>query len=587
MIGPPFHRNNLDRSVSPYLRQHAGDPIHWQEWSAGALEEARRSNRHILVSIGYSTCHWCHVMAGEAFADREVARYLNDHFVAIKVDREQRPDIDHHFMAFIAATRGGGGWPLNVFLTPQGEPIAAFTYIPLRERFGTPSLPDLLRAVRRQTRGVPFRGPETPADDAWPLPQVVAALLSGHDAVHGGFGSGPKFPPHCSLLLLLSHYDRYRDPRVEGLLAKTLAAMAERGLHDHLQGGFFRYCVDAAWTIPHFEKMLYDQAMMLWVYSWGLAVLKREEYREVIAGLLRCLEETFRRGGLYISAHDADTHHREGATYTWTLAELERLLEPPELERLRRAYDIREAGNFEEANHLVRLPGAAPAGVEEKLLRLRRQRTQPFADHKIITSWNALAGVGLVMAWRATGDAALRERARGVLDGLLQLHRRPDGGIAHSSLDGVVQAQGFLEDAAALLLLATCLHEERDGRAELLRELRPIVLRFRGDGWNEAAENDFRPVAATGFDHPIPSSAALAEMALLRTALLLGEEPPPVAAGAPGREFGALAAFIADGHWHIVHAPRLIAWSELPLNAVQVPGTELVDCFEGACRRRP
>lgn len=577
-------KNNLGKSSSPYLRQHADNPIHWQEWSSEIIELADKLNKHILVSIGYSTCHWCHVMASEAFSDLEIAQYLNENFISVKVDREQRPDIDQHFMMFINKTTGGGGWPLNVFLSPKGDPITAFTYIPIQRKFGMPSMIEILKAVRTNSTGVRFEGIESAnVSSGMTLDLIVSTLEKGYDQLNGGFGNDHKFPPHCTLLFLISYYERYKNPRVKAIIENTLQNMMIRGLHDHLQGGFFRYCVDSQWTIPHFEKMLYDQAMMLWVYSWAYTVFKKEEYKEVIDGIEKCLDETFLDDGLYISAHDADTEHHEGKTYLWTLKELRNALDPDEFLLFTNNYNITESGNFEKANHLIRrIPGKRGI-LEKKLLMIRKKRVQPFADKKIITSWNALTAIGFVMAWRATGNELLLDKAVNVLEKLIQKHFNGTT-IAHSSLDGLIQNHGFLEDASALLLLATYIHEEKRDRKDLLYSLKEIVLSFRKDKWIENKNNDFTAVAASDFDHPAPSSTSLAEMAILRTSILMNEKFSSINYKTPfSNDFYNLSAFISEGHWHLIHTPEKLPWNKLSLNSIQVFLKEFSDCYEEKC----
>ena len=311
-----FNRNNLAKSSSPYLQQHKNNPIWWQEWSEEMLEYAKRENKLLLVSIGYSTCHWCHVMAQEAFSDREIADYLNNHFVSIKVDREQRPDIDQYCMHYIMQTQGQGGWPLNVFMTPDKQPVYALTYASTQPKHGMPGFITILKAIKvglTQEHSHDFT-PGYEKGEEIPQQKLTAAIEQNFDREFGGFGHGMKFPPHCTLLYLL--YAEEEECAKE-IVQNTVDAMALGGLHDHLQGGFFRYCTDRDWTIPHFEKMLYDQAMHLWVYSAAYHRYKKSEYKAVAEKILQCLAETFEEDGLYYSAHDADTNHEEGLTHLW------------------------------------------------------------------------------------------------------------------------------------------------------------------------------------------------------------------------------------------------------------------------------
>lgn len=608
-----FKRNNLDKSLSPYLRQHSDNPIWWQEWTPESLAEASKTGKKILVSIGYSTCHWCHVMASEAFSDKEIADYLNENYISIKVDREQRPDIDQYFMAFLIRTSANGGWPLNAFLSSDAQPIAAFTYIPVQRRYGMPAMIEILRAVKQRGQGIEFSPAESRPDFRnHSFDQIISDIIAGSDTQSGGFGDGHKFPQCSTLLFLLSHYERYRQKKTGDVIKTTLKAMMTRGLHDHLQGGFFRYCVDEQWTIPHFEKMLYDQAMLLWTYSWAYSVFKINDYLDVIDGILQCLDETFLEDGLFISAHDADTHHQEGETYLWSWDELETVLTAIELQELQQRYFMSREGNFEGKIHLVGRNYFKRSGLEEKLLSLRRQKPQPFADRKIITSWNALAGVGLIMAYRATGKDTLLDKATTVFTRLINHHLVNDK-LAHSSLNGTLQEQEFLEDAASLLLLATYIEEERaaineqpEGSGAVktvlnnatkepgppsglyvknIESLKGKVECFRdSDSWIQSNNPDFMKVSADEFDHPAPASSSLAEMALLRCRLLSGEEDSIKKMNPQnGREFFNIASFIADGHWHMIHTPHKIDWNEISINSIQIRAEIYSDCFEGKC----
>lgn len=522
-----FGRNNLDRGASPYLQQHRDNPINWQEWREEVLEYAREEGRFIFLSVGYSTCHWCHAMAGETFEDRETADYLNKYFVSIKVDREQRPDIDGYFMDFMVRTRGHGGWPLNVILKPDLSPIYAFTYAPVKRKYGTPGLLDILRKVREIGGDLEYieEEPEESGEERVSLDYIMEVFTSYFDYAHGGFGDQEKFPPHSSLLFLLTYHEMTGDEGVLPLIEKTLAGITRGGLQDHLQGGFFRYCVDREWRIPHFEKMLYDQALLLWVLSDAYRILGNEEYLLAADGIIEALEETFQEGKLYHTALDADTSHREGGTYLWTLEELRGLLSPEELEMLSEVYEIEPGGNFQGRIHLIRKSHDTVRQIERRLLEARRKRGQPFVDKKILTSWNAMTGIGYLMHWRATGNKVSCHRAREIAEELLANHYR-DGRLLSSSLEGAAQEGEFLRDYAWMLLLITHLQEEEGGYMELMRELKERVESFREEKWIESRNPDFYQVEARPYDLGIPSSISAAELALVRCAVLSGEEPP-------------------------------------------------------------
>jgi len=583
-----FSKNNLAKASSTYLQQHSHNPVWWQEWNEQTLNYARDQNRPLFVSVGYATCHWCHVMAAEAFNDRDIAEYLNRNFICIKVDREQRPDIDSFLMSFLVETQGSGGWPLNVFVTPDIRPFLAVTYLPAKQQQGLPSFVEVCRLAKdafEEHRGkIPTFHAEPNADIEYAESDVAGAILAVADQENSGFGSAPKFPPHSTLLFLLSFYDRRRDLAAARVIESTLDAMMLRGLHDHLQGGFFRYCVDAHWTIPHFEKMLYDQAMLLWVYSSAYKALGKQEYGVVCERIVKCLGETFMSGeGLFYSAHDADTSHHEGGTYLWDTDELRLLLSQKEFSEFESVYDVSTAGNFTGTNHLIKRKAEWLPEIEEKLLNVRRIRPQPFTDRKIVTSWNCLAGIGLIMAYRSLGDQKLLAMSANLFDRLIEKHYLK-GKLCHSSLGGKRQEAEFLQDYAALLLFATYLHEEGYDREQIINEMAGKLNRFRKLGWIESSNEDFVEVSATAYDHPIPSSISMAEFALLRASVLLGRERPKIEYGtALESDFRNIAAFYAKGNWHEIGAEHKISWKYLPLNSIQRRTSKVMDCFGGKC----
>jgi len=468
-----FDRNNLDKALSPYLQQHKDNPIYWQEWSKEVLSYAEKQKKILFVSVGYATCHWCHVMAAEAFSDLEVADYLNENFVPIKVDREQRPDIDNYLMSFLVKTQGQGGWPLNAFLQPDLKPILAVTYVPLIPNYGMMPFIDLLKFVKNAYDKAGY----SPIKDISP-PNVkeeieeqdlIKSIKNNVDKTYGGFGHGMKFPPHNTLLFLLSYLEKTKDNDVKNVIEVTLHHMATKGLHDHLQGGFYRYCTDEDWTIPHFEKMLYDQAMLLWVYSIAYHILKKDEYKIIAEKIIKCLKETFEEDGMFYSAHDADTDHHEGLTYLWTDKELKEIL-GNDFNRFTEIYEISEYGNFEGKNHLIKKKNEYLKEIENKLLDIRKKRKQPFTDKKIITSWNALTGIGLLMASRYLENNEVKLKAKELFGRLLKKHYL-NGKLYHSSLGKDVQLNEFIEDYASVLLFATLLYQEDFEGKEIIEEL--------------------------------------------------------------------------------------------------------------------
>lgn len=603
-----WERNNLDSSSSPYLRQHAGNPIWWQEWTIETLARAAELNRPLLVSVGYATCHWCHVMAAEAFSDPETARYLNDHFVSIKIDREQRPDIDQFMMNFIQAQTGSGGWPLNVFLTPDLKPVHALTYAPPRTSGNRYSFLYIAEAViefmeQRGENIMPF----TPSEQEAPpveAGRLIRDLGEFFDSENGGFGTGQKFPPHSTLLFMLYHLAVDSEERkaklnpdgdrkgesdseavsINGMVTKTLDAMMMRGLNDHLQGGIFRYCVDREWTIPHFEKMLYDQAMSLWTYSLAHRVTGGVHYRTMAEKTAKSLNETFLHEGMYASAFNADTDHQEGATYLWSEDELATLLTADELVRFREVYEISSSGNFEGLNHLTRKNNDRIDDIEEKLLAARLKRSQPTRDDKILSGLNALTAVALIQAGRHLGRPELE--AEGVTLVWRLLGTFWDGSsLAHSLFDGVLQRQSFLSDAAAMLLAVTMLYENDPSWGGMMNTMADYVRSFRGDGkWIESDAEDFMKIYASWFDHPVPSAVSLAETALTRVALLTGTDVAPAVQRRPYQsDFYNINVLLTEDLFWLYTTEEPLRWDSIPVNSLQRHGTPESVCHNKTC----
>jgi hypothetical protein len=572
------------------------NPVWWQEWDRKLLDHAREKNRILFISVGYATCHWCHVMAREAFSDRRTAGYLNEHFLSIKVDKEQRPDIDRYLMSVVMAATGNGGWPLNAFLTPDLDPITALTYAPADPRPGMPSFLEILHKVKEvyDEKGLEIQGFDMPARAS--NSQTPNIFLEGllmdrfsavFDRVMGGIGAGAKFPPHSQLLFLLYYQSGGGDGTASDILGTTLDNMLLGGLHDHLQGGFFRYCVDRRWTIPHFEKMLYDQAYLLWIYSMAWRNTRKEGYLRCVRGIVKCLEETFEEDGLFISGHDADTAHSEGATYLWDMDELRKNLTGAEFERFADVYRISEKGNFDGRNHLIKAKDIPLEDIERKLLRIRKKRRQPFADRKKITSLNCAVGIGMIHAYRFAGEKRLLRKAVRLSD-ILERHHRKDGFYIHSSIDGIPQEQAFLEDTAWALLFMTYLQEDRGGYGPAMEDLCEKLLTFRtGEGkWVESRETDFISVPSEPLDHTTPSGVSAAVLALARAEILLGREPEnrdlrdPVTSS-----FYNIGALLSGGAFYVIHTPEKIEWAGLPVNVVQKKSSSRSVCYKGTCKQ--
>jgi uncharacterized protein YyaL (SSP411 family) len=440
--------NRLAGEKSPYLLQHAHNPVDWYPWGDAGFDRAQAANKPIFLSIGYSTCHWCHVMERESFTDETVAALLNAHFVSIKVDREERPDVDRAYMTFVQATVGQGGWPLNVFLTPDLKPFFGGTYFPPQPRHHLPGFPDLLRQIaglwqQRRTEIVhsaaDILGRLAEATVRPPQPGIVLdrALLdraadhcgAEYDPRHGGFGAAPKFPRPCLPAFLLEHAVRGGHPETVRKVLHTCERMAAGGIHDQLGGGFARYAVDAEWLVPHFEKMLYDNAQLAQLYLDAFAVSGDPGHaavaRDILDYVLR--DMTHPEGGFY-SAEDADSEGKEGKFYCWTRSEIETLLAPEERDLIVRCYGITERGNFVDHSDPDPLPGQNVLSVVDsdlsvadrsrfdaaraKLLAHRNRRVRPHLDDKILSSWNGLMLGAFARAAVVLGEPRYLEAAR-------------------------------------------------------------------------------------------------------------------------------------------------------------------------------
>lgn len=578
-----FKKNNLDKALSPYLQQHKDNPIHWQEWNSETLEHAKKEKKLIFLSIGYASCHWCHVQSSEAFSNKEVANFLNEHFISIKVDREQRPDIDQYFLNYCMQTQGQGGWPLNVFLTPEQTPFFATTYIPLYPKYGLPGFLELSHMIKagyekekEKIKEMSFQKEKMIEQDTVDITKIYQAF----DKEHGGFGN-PKFPPHATLLFLIHYAEKTKNKDVLEMIEKTLDTIGLRGLHDHLQGGFFRYCTDQEWTIPHFEKMLYDQALLLWSYSLAYKLFKKEAYKTTTEKIIQCLEESFEENSLYYSAHDADTEHEEGTTYLWTEEEIQESIGDGEWERFASIYETRT--NFEGKIHLLKKKFLFLPETEKKLLKKRKERTQPFVDKKILTSWNALTGIAYLIAGRYTENTNATEKGKKLFQTLKEKHYLKQK-LMHSSLGEHVQEEQFLEDYASFLLLTTYIYEETEEEKDFLEELYKKIHSFKKENsWIESNNTDFKEIAADSFDHPTPSSISLAEYALLRTEILLEKEyKEKKYKETLFSDFYNLVSWTSQGNVHIIHGKGM-NWKDLPINCIQVKGQIFQDCYQGKC----
>ncbi|HZN20264.1 MAG TPA: thioredoxin domain-containing protein [Micromonosporaceae bacterium] len=553
--------NRLAGATSPYLAQHADNPVDWWPWTAEAFAEARRRDVPVLISVGYAACHWCHVMAHESFENQAVGRLVNDRVVAIKVDREERPDVDAVYMAATQAMSGQGGWPMTVFATPDGQPFHCGTYYP-RPHFVrlvqavSEAWRDQREAVLRQGAVVVEAvagaqlgaGGRTSPMSAEILDAAAASMAREYDPTHGGFGGAPKFPPHLGMLFLLRHHQRTGDQRALETTRHTAEAMARGGIYDQLAGGFARYSVDATWTVPHFEKMLYDNALLLRVYLhlWRLTGdrMARRVADETARFLVRDLSTA--EGG-FASALDADTGGVEGATYAWTPAQLREVLGDADGAFAADLFGVTEAGTFEHGTSVLRLARDIDAAdpqvrqrwraVSDRLLEARRRRAQPARDDKVVAAWNGLAVTALAehaaLAEHVTlaeaGQVASGEAAVAAATLLAERHVVA-GRLRRVSRDGVVgEPAGVLEDYGCISEAFCAVHQlTGDGRwLDLAGELLGTALDRFGNGKggffdtaDDAEQLVARPADPT--DNATPSGLSSMAAALTAYAALTG-----------------------------------------------------------------
>ncbi|MER6677062.1 thioredoxin domain-containing protein [Streptomyces sp. NPDC000983] len=581
--------NRLAHETSPYLLQHADNPVDWWPWSAEAFEEARERGVPVLLSVGYSSCHWCHVMAHESFEDEETAAYLNEHFVNIKVDREERPDVDAVYMEAVQAATGQGGWPMTVFLTPDAEPFYFGTYFPPAPRHGMPSFRQVMEGVRQAWTGrrdevaevagkivqdlsgreISYGDARVPGEEE--LAKALLGLTREYDEQRGGFGGAPKFPPSMVIEFLLRHHARTGAEGALQMAADTCERMARGGIYDQLGGGFARYSVDREWVVPHFEKMLYDNALLCRVYAhlWratgsGLARRVALETADFMVRELRTNE------GGFASALDADSddgsgRHVEGAYYVWTPAQLREVL-GEDAELAARYFGVTEEGTFEEGASVLQLPqqegvfdAEKVAGIRERLLAARAERPAPGRDDKVVAAWNGLAVAALAETGAYFDRPDLVEAAVCAADLLVRVHLDEQARVARTSKDGKVGANaGVLEDyadvAEGFLALASVTGEgvwlEFAGFL-LDHVLTRFVDEESGTLYDTAADAEKlirRPQDPT--DNAAPSGWTAAAGALLSYAAQTGAEPHRTAAE---RALGVVKALGP-------RVPRFIGW---------------------------
>lgn len=558
--------NRLVHESSPYLLQHQNNPVDWFPWGEEAIERSRREDKPIFLSIGYSACHWCHVMEHESFENEAIARLLNENFVPIKVDREERPDLDQIYMNAVQMLTGHGGWPMSVFLTPELKPFYGGTYWPPQSARGMPGFDQILAAVidawKNRREAVLNAAEQLTAElrnvgavaegDASELNlglihSAVNQLQRAFDHTYGGFGQAPKFPHPMDLQLLVREAQRSGQEGPLEMVRLTLDRMAAGGIYDHLGGGFARYSVDARWLVPHFEKMLYDNALLTGAYLDAYLVTGDERYARVVRETLDYIvrEMTDPTGGFY-STEDADSEGEEGLFYTWTPAEIAAVLGDERAAVFCRVYDVSEAGNFE-GRSILNLPktleqcamilGREPAELSAtlaedraKLFAAREKRVRPGRDDKVIVSWNGLMIDAMARADAALDTADYRSYATGAADFILEQMRRDDGRLLHTSRAGIAKLDAYLDDYASLANALVSLYEVTTNERwidEAVALMDIVLGKFTdpaGSGFYYTASDHEELIARTKelTDSSTPSGNGLAATALLRLGHLLG-----------------------------------------------------------------
>jgi len=555
MDNSPKFTNRLIHESSPYLLQHAHNPVDWYPWGDEAFARAKAEDKPILVSIGYSACHWCHVMEHESFEDEAVAAIQNDNFINIKVDMEERPDVDQIYMNFVQMTTGRGGWPMNVFLTPEKLPFFGGTYFPPSPRYGMPSWKQILISISeafRERRDELQESAEhivselkkmsvvEPAAGSLSPEMLDAAFVSftrTFDAVNGGFGGAPKFPAAMSLEFLLRYHHRTGDDKALAMVTYSLEKMARGGIYDQLGGGFHRYAVDAVWLVPHFEKMLYDNAQLIRVYLHTYQVTGDEFFKRIAVECLEyvCREMLDPSGGFY-STQDADSEGEEGKFFVWTPEEICEVLGEDLGREFGRAFDVTAGGNFEGHNILnIKNPAVAGEGrfdsARKRLFEHREKRIKPFRDEKILTAWNGLMLAAFADAGGVLGDdryLATAKKNAGFILRELQM----DGRLVRTWKEGKAKLNGYVEDYANV---ADGLVElfQVTGDAEYLTEAKRLADVMITEFWDADCggffftSNDHEQLVVRNkdlYDNATPSGNSVAADVLLKLAKLTGED---------------------------------------------------------------
>lgn len=574
--------NRLEREKSPYLLQHANNPVDWYPWADEAFEKARAENKCVFLSIGYATCHWCHVMERESFEDEEVAELLNRHLVAVKVDREERPDVDEIYMGVCQAMTGSGGWPLSIFMTPERKPFFAATYLPKHGRMGMAGFTDIIRqiaALWANDRDRVLRAGEQVLQAIQPKPSREAGLLAGaetlerayqqlrgaFDAQWGGFGQAPKFPTPHNLTFLLRYHRRYPESNALDMVDKTLSSMRQGGIFDQVGLGFHRYSVDERWLVPHFEKMLYDQALLAMACVEAYQATGDEKHADVARDVFEyVLRDMTDPGGGFYSAEDADSEGEEGLFYVWTPEEVKAILGADEGELFCRFHDITPAGNFEHGRNIphvpkpadlyARLSGIGTDDLRERLNAARRalfavreRRIHPLKDDKILTAWNGLMIAALAMGYRALGDRVYLDAASRASEFIWTRLRDASGRLLRRYRDGETAHLGYLDDHAYLVWGLLELYEADFDVTHLERalEVNEAMMQLF---WDDQ-EGGFFFTGRDGealivrdkklYDGAVPSGNSIAALNLLRLHRMTGSVALEETADRLLRRFGA------------------------------------------------
>ncbi len=558
--------NRLIHETSPYLLQHAHNPVEWYPWGKEVFQKAKRENKPVLLSIGYSACHWCHVMEKESFENDEIASLMNEYFVNIKVDREERPDLDEIYMNAVQMLTGGGGWPMTVFLTPEGKPFYGGTYFPPEDRYGVPGFPKILKTVSQAYRERPqeveksveqihgalnrlthFQESQRPfSRDA--VAQSAEQLSQAYDPDYGGLGRAPKFPNAGVLELFLRHYHRTKDRRFLEMVTHTLTKMAEGGIYDHLGGGFHRYSVDAKWLVPHFEKMLYDNAQLTRLYAQVFCLTQDPFFKRVVEETLDyLLREMFQPEGGFYSTQDADSEGAEGRSFIWSREEIMGILGEEVGEIFCRIYDVSDFGNFEGRNILhpiltwdqsvkffkkeIKEIEGMMADARAKLFQEREKRVKPFRDEKILTSWNGLMLSGLAEAIKASSNPRYFHAAARTVD-FIFTQMVQEGFLLHTYKAGQAKLHGYLDDYAFFVAGLLDLYEATLERSTLERAMQLAETMIR-EFWDDidgaffyTGKSHEQLISRTkpAFDSSIPSGNSVATQALLRLYHYTGRE---------------------------------------------------------------